>query len=287
MNASRLQIFLAISVIALASVACGGSASDSSGGSGSNSAGEFMPSSGANSPDASAAASDGAIRVIQNTHLGLAVEDLSTTFGRVTELARTHGGYVASADITNTREADRGIVTLRVPSVRLADLVSDLKGMSGAELRSERVETKEISAEYTDLESRLRNLQRTEAQYQQFLTQAKNIEEVLNVTNRLQSTRDEIERTQGRLNLLSNQVEYATVRLELSLLPAGHAAEGRSSPVEVFSEAWAVSTDVFWGLLQVGAAALVLIVWLVPLTMVWLIGSRLYRRYGAVLQRLR
>jgi hypothetical protein len=159
--------------------------------------------------------------------------------------------------------------------------------LTGTELRSERIETMEISAEYTDLESRLRNLQRTEAQYQQFLTQAKNIDEVLNVTNRLQTTREEIERAQGRLNLLTNQIDYATVRLELGLLPPARVGAGRSSPVEVFSDAWAVSTDVFWGLLQIGAAALVLLVWLVPMTMAWVICSRLYRRYGAVLQRLR
>ena len=291
MNTSHLKIFLAISVLALASVACGASDSDSDGGSGSNSVGELAASSDSKPVESSsglpAASAEGAQRVIQTTSLDLEVESLTGAFNRASELARTHGGYVAFADIKTADASVPGSISLRVPSSEHSSLVSSLKEIDGARLRSESVETREISAEYTDLESRLRNLLRTEAQFQQFLTQAKTIDEVLNVNNRLQTTRDEIERVQGRINLYDNRVEYATINLRLTALPAVRAEAGSSTPVDVFSGAWAISVDVFWGIVKVGAAAVVLVIWLVPLAGVWIVGSRLYQRYGAVLQRLR
>ncbi len=54
----------------------------------------------------------------------------------------------------------------------------------------------------TDLDAALRNLRAVEAQYVALLGQARSIQDMLQVQERLQAVRGDIERTEGRLALL-------------------------------------------------------------------------------------
>jgi hypothetical protein len=63
----------------------------------------------------------------------------------------------------------------------------------------------------TDLQARLRNAQAEETQLVDLMKQAGNLSDILDVRNRLNQTRQEIESLQGQINGFQNQVDYSTI----------------------------------------------------------------------------
>jgi hypothetical protein len=261
-----VKAFLVASLLALV-VGCGGS-------------GMVRPASldgsgGESSP--SLAAADEA-RVVINSSLEIEVEVLRAAYERIVQLTRGLDGHVANAEIADDSRRSTALLRLRVPSHRHDELITALRNLDGARLRREMVSAREVTEEYSDLQAQLRNLQSTEAQYQSLLTQARSISEVLQVNERLQSVRGEIERAQGRLNLLSNQTELATINVTLFF--ASPAARGQlASPIEVLVDAFNVSLIVAHAILNVMVVLVVIGAWLIPLGLIGLLAWRLLQRW--------
>ncbi len=292
MNASRTAAFCALITLVLAGSACANTgAGDSDSSSGPNVGSQAIAESAGGSGSAKAPSGTTAtesLKVILTTSLGLSVESVGQTYERVSDVARSAGGYVATANLTEGTSKAAAQIELRIPATRLTDVIASIKTLPGARLDTETITSKEVTGEYTDLASRLRNLERTEAQYQQFLSQAKTIDEVLNVNGRLQTTRDEIERTQGRINLIDSQVEFASLKLTLTPVVIAQAAEAKHpAPLQVLSDAWDASVLFFWFALSLGAVLLVGLAWLVPAGILSIIAMKLFRRYSGALQRLK
>jgi Domain of unknown function (DUF4349) len=68
---------------------------------------------------------------------------------------------------------------------------------------------------YVDQQSHLRNLRAQEAQYLTILKQAKTVADILEVSDKLNRVRDEIEQRQSEFELLSQQVETVAVTVLL------------------------------------------------------------------------
>jgi hypothetical protein len=287
MNTSRTLYVVALITALVATAACAGnSASDNAGSSASAPAGQITGTGSAPPNSAETVAKDG-LKVIVTTTLALSVESIGESYSRVTQIARSAGGYVAASNV-ESGDQGRASIELRVPASQLDAVVADLKALTGSRVDTENVASKEVTTEYTDLQSRLRNLERTEAQYQQLLAQAKTIDEVLNVNNRLLATREEIEKTTGRIRLFDDQVEYATVKLQLATFPATKATgDYTPNPLRVLAGAWDASVHLFWVVLSAGAIFLVALPWLALLVAVVLLAGRVYRRVAPLLDRLR
>jgi len=76
------------------------------------------------------------------------------------------------------------------------------------------MQTEDVTEEYIDIETRLKNKREVENRYRQLLSQAKTIKEILEVEENLRVIREEIESRQGRLNYLQNQVAHSTLTID-------------------------------------------------------------------------
>jgi hypothetical protein len=168
---------------------------------------------------------------------------------------------------------------LRVPASRHDDVLTSLRDLDGVAVQSEESNAREVTAEFTDLESRLANLQRTEAQYHALLSQAGNIDEVLKVTTRLDAIRADVEQLQGRIKLLDDQSEFATVSVKLGIAPPAveTGSKGPASPVQVFVDAMESSLVVANAVANAAIVILVASLWLLPLTAISLVVWRRLR----------
>ena len=130
-------------------------------------------------------------------------------------MAGAAGGYISNSDI---RDPDSGLpttLTLRISSASFDLVIAEAKSLA-AEVLRDTVNSRDVTEEYTDISSQLRNLEATEAQYLLILTAA---EDVLAVQDRLRSVRGEIELLKGRVNLLDNQIDFSTVTVVLHAPP--------------------------------------------------------------------
>lgn len=222
-------------------------------------------------------------QVILNGSLALSVSDVSAAFDEASRLARANGGYVekssfnASAQAPNQKSAT---LRLRVPSDQYDQLVSQLRGIPGAKIQNEGSQSTEVTEQYTDLQSRLRNLQRTEQSYLSLLNQAKSVQDIITVSDRLDSVRGQIEQIQGRINVLDHAIDLATIDLTLAPVVPGKAATtgGPKTVSAAFADAWAWSLQALRYAAASGAVALVAIAWLAIPTALLILGVRRMRR---------
>lgn len=201
-------------------------------------------------------------KVIFTSSMRLEVPELRNAYLEIGQLTRSLGGFVADSSIDDSGgDGSTASIRLRVPASRHDELLAALRTFGGGRVLKESTTATEVTEEYTDVQSRLRNLERTEAQYQELLKQARTVDEILNVQSRLDSVRAQVEQAKGRMNLLDSQIDFATVSLALSL-PGASAGEGIPGPGEVFGDAWDAGVIVARLLLNLAVVLAVAAIWL-------------------------
>lgn len=228
-------------------------------------------------------------KIVRTATLKLTVENVGTGVSDVERITTTAGGFVSGSNMTfenpDGDESERrqvATLTIRVPSSAYASVMSQLRGVA-EEVTSETSNASEVTEEYTDLQSRLRTLEATESQYLELLSRADTIEDILTVQDRLDTVVSEIEQTKGRMNLLDDLTDLATITVELNLplVPAQHPSDGKGWAQETWDTAWATSQDTLKVLGTIGIALGVLAIWLAIPGTLGLIGWRLYEQRKA------
>ena len=163
--------------------------------------------------------------VISNAFLSMVVPDPSTSVNEIAALARELGGFVVSSNVFQTTffeevgaqagvTADQASITIRVPSEQMDEALETIKE-GATEVRNENITSDDVTQEFTDLESRLRNLESAEEQLLDIMNNAEKTEDVLSVFNQLTQIRAEIEVIQGRIQYLSESARLSAISVDL------------------------------------------------------------------------
>jgi hypothetical protein len=225
-------------------------------------------------------------KIISNSTLSLGVKDVGEAFNLAGSAARANGGYTQESSFSNVSYEDSkqrsATLTLRVPAEHYDDLLGALRGIAGAKVLSEGSKSTEITEEYTDLQSRQRNLEATEQSYLALLQQAKTIPDILTVNDRLNGIRAQIEQIQGRLKVFDNLSSLATIQVTLSPIVPGGGEPDEGGPKSVqtaFADAWAGSLDVARNVVAGAAVVGVALIWLaIPALVLAFVARALWRR---------
>lgn len=151
---------------------------------------------------------------IQNGAMDLVVSRPSEVLERIRQLADAATGFTVTSESRGADENQSASVTIRVPQLKFKEVHEAIRKM-GIRVDGEHFEAQDVTKQYVDQAARLRNLRAQEAQYLGILKQAKNVKDTLEVSDKLNSVRGEIERQQAEFETLSKQVE--TVALTISL----------------------------------------------------------------------
>ncbi|MCS6908484.1 MAG: DUF4349 domain-containing protein [Anaerolineales bacterium] len=158
--------------------------------------------------------------VIKTANLSLIVQDPPSAMDAIAKTAEEMGGYVVSANLYRTttrsgKEVPQASITVRVPAEKLNLALEEIKALSDELPKSENITSQDITAEYTDLESRLRNLKRAEEQLQEIMDRAYSTEDVLNVYQQLVQVREQIEVIEGQMKYYRESVALSAISVEL------------------------------------------------------------------------
>jgi len=237
----KRTLFASILIVTLALAACGGAASPLPREAESVVSGEAAPAyTGADAaglpaqeapaaggafyaPEAQDVASNVALAdrlVIKNANLSIVVDDTTASVETISRMAESMGGFVVSLNTfetyygPNAQLAQQANLTIRVPSEKLNEALSQIKGMA-AEVKSETISGQDVTSEYTDLRSRLTNLEAAEKQLQSIMEEATKTEDVLAVYNQLVYTREQIEVIKGQMKYYEESAALSAISLEL------------------------------------------------------------------------
>jgi len=156
--------------------------------------------------------------IIWTGDISLVVKDAGESLEQVEAIAKDLGGYVVNSSSWYQEEQVRARLTIRVPAGEFDTALARLKDLA-ITVESRNVSTQDVSEEYTDLGSRLRNLEATETELLELLTEVRErtrkAEDVLAVHRELSNIREQIEQVKGRMQYLEKMTAMATINIEL------------------------------------------------------------------------
>lgn len=153
-------------------------------------------------------------KIIKNAELALLMEDVSSGVDRVTQVAADSYGYILSSRTWYQNDYQYATITIGVPVDEFENALRRLRGMA-IQVQDENASGTDVSDQFVDLESRLRNLEATEARIRSFLEQATNIEESLRINAQLTEITAQIEEVKGQMNYIADRAAYSTITVHL------------------------------------------------------------------------
>jgi hypothetical protein len=187
--------------------------------------------------------------------VNILVDDLDTSYNSVYDILQNYEGQLIS-NYESGEGNDRAIsLTLKVESSKFENIYVELKEVEG-EIVYASYSTEDVTMEYTDLESRLNNLEATETQLVKILEDATTVSDTLEVYNELTNIRSQIEVIKGQLKYMDSQVDYSYITVTLGLSESG---------MDIVDEAWkplGVVKNAFSALVELGKGIANLVIWI-------------------------
>jgi hypothetical protein len=158
--------------------------------------------------------------VIKNADLSIVVDDPIRKLDAIMAMADEMGGFVVNSNVwQNTLSSGARVphasITIRVPAEHLDEALDRIKAGVG-EILSENVSGQDVTREYTDLQSRLRNLEAAETQLQEIMDEARETEDVLQVYNNLVNVREQIEVIKGQMQYFEQAAALSAVSVDIT-----------------------------------------------------------------------
>jgi len=155
-------------------------------------------------------------KVIKTGNLTMKISSTDETTNQITNIAKQNDGEIFSTNFTNdSQNIKRGSVTVKVPFANFDKTFSEIKAIAKL-VTNESSSGQDVTEEFTDLQSSLKNKQAEEQSFIKILDRAIKIEDVLSITRELSRVRGEIERIQGRIKYLDSQTDLATIYVNLT-----------------------------------------------------------------------
>ncbi|HET9493935.1 MAG TPA: DUF4349 domain-containing protein [Chloroflexia bacterium] len=225
--------------------------------------------------------------IIRTGTLHLTVKDVGDSIQRVRAVANASGGYVFSSETRNEGEYTYATITLYIPAAGFDQVLPELRALGGqvTKVANESISSSDVTEEYTDLNSQLRNLKATEGRMLALQSKAERMEDILAIDRELRAVQAEIERIQGRMNYLGKRAEMSSLTVYLSPVVAPTPLVEPQPvwhPLKAAQGAWNASLELLAAAGTAIITAVVFLWWLAPLlaAVVWAL-ARARRRTTA------
>lgn len=214
-------------------------------------------------------AGDAQRMIIRTANLSVVVTDAAQAQQAIVDMVNGMGGYVADSNAWREGEQLRARMTVRVPADRLDAALAAMKALA-VRVQQESVSGQDVTEEFTDLNAQLVNLEATERELRQLLTEVREktqkAEDVLAIYRELTMIRGEIERVKGRMQYLSSMTALATISVDL--IPdvlAKPVVEPGWRPLETLRDAGRTLVSTLQGLVN---AIIWLLIYIVPVLLI-------------------
>ena len=204
---------------------------------------------------------------------------------RFAAMAEEMGGFIVSSNVYKTTfegggEGVKAQIVVRVPVEQLDEAMERMKA-DAIEVLNDFVSGQDVTKEYTDLQSYLRNREALEQQLLGFLRDAEDTESALQVFNELEEIRSDIDITKGQIQYYEEAARLSSISVRLE--PDIAERELQIGPWKPVGTAKRAVEALLNTLKFIGNLLIVLIILIIPTAIViavivWPI-YKLYRRF--------
>jgi hypothetical protein len=242
--------------------------------------------------------------VIMNARMTISSRNPERVVDSVASLAAQFGGFVVTSNLRQQHglygvEVPEANIKIRVPAEYLQQALETIKGLATEVLYQSQV-GQDVTREYTDLQSRLRNLETAAAQLEEIMASADETEDVLDVYQELTTVNQDAEEIRGQIAYYEQAAALSSIDLTIIQImdptptptPTATPTPRPTStprpwvPEETYKEAKDDLTSSFQGWINSAIRFFVyflptFIFWYVPwLAAFFFLGRWIYRKYN-------
>lgn len=162
-------------------------------------------------------------KIIKNGSVTIEVPNFTDIEQSITKWAEGLAGYVSQY---STYEQNCNF-TVRIPAARFDSAISTIGDIGVLKERS--VSSNDVSEQYYDLQTRLNNKLIMKEKLEKYLSQAKDVKDMLQIEVELNNAITDIENMTGRMKRLSGQIDYSTINVN-AVLPYGVKSSAVAKP---------------------------------------------------------
>lgn len=156
-------------------------------------------------------------KLIKTVNMSAETREFDKFIDNIKDRIESLGGYAESTNVSGNSydsysERYANIVA-RIPADKLDSFVTGVEKASNITNKNESVE--DVTLQYADVEAHKESLKIEQTRLNELLEQADTLENIIELENRLTEVRYEIESYESRLRMMSNQVQYSTVYLDV------------------------------------------------------------------------
>lgn len=160
-------------------------------------------------------------KVIKTAQISLEVDAFAKASASVDATVRRWGGFYADSQITqHDNGTTSGMIVIRVPQQNFEALYAELKKLG--RILSENAKGDDVTAQYTDIKSRIRNAEHMERRLLAILAEKRakdKMSDVLEVEREIGRVRESIETMVGQIRSMDDRVSLGTIHLKLAEPP--------------------------------------------------------------------
>jgi hypothetical protein len=181
------------------------------------------------SAEESTEAEPAARMVIYRGHMQIQVVHPGDTLQRLTSLAKAQGGFIERTNYED--QGRRVVVILRVPVAKFFDMMDALPELGTVLSRA--IQANDVTAEFADVENRLKSARILKERLERLLNTVKNVEEKVKILREINRLATEIETLSARSKELSDRASMSTIVVQLSAEPRSTSSPELRSPFPV------------------------------------------------------
>lgn len=183
--------------------------------------------------------------LILTANVSFRSKDPWATADQARAIAAGLGGDLLALSQTGSGDQKNALLTIRVPSDRFDEALSQIKKLDGEVLTSG-VNAQDVTDQFVDVQARLGAQKAQEQQYLTILSRANTVDEILKVQSALSSTRMQIEQLQAQVNSMKGRIDYSTITMTISpFVTVVSEPAGTWDPSRTFAQALAALTALF------------------------------------------
>ena len=148
-------------------------------------------------------------KLIISVDLSVNSKDIEKSYKSIEEKVKEYKGYFENIDSYKYRY----FIALRIPKYNLYNFLEFIE--NNQNVQNKNINTEDVTENYYDIENRIKNREALLDKFRNYLKEAKNIEEILSVEDRINNLTYEIERMKGNFENLTSLIEYSKVNITI------------------------------------------------------------------------
>lgn len=149
-------------------------------------------------------------KIIVTADIRINSKDVEKSYKLLEEKLKEYKGYFDNVESSKNRY----YITLRIPKENFYNFIDFID--KNEKVENKNINTQDVTENYYDTENRIKNREVLLDKLRNYLREAKNIDEILKIEDRINTLTYEIESMKGNLQNIQSSIDYTRVTLNIS-----------------------------------------------------------------------